>query len=101
MKRQRAIQKLSANRKQLNRFSVKDLYIFGSVARDESSDGSDMDILVEFQPDAKIGLFQFARLQRFLGELGWCANAIERNFREDRSFSESGNLAPFALLVGS
>jgi len=57
MNRQQALKALSANRDELNRFSVKDVYLFGSVARDESIDGSDVDILVEFQADAKIGLF--------------------------------------------
>ena len=48
MNRQQAIKTLSANRNALNRFSVKDIYIFGSVALDESSDASDVDILVQF-----------------------------------------------------
>jgi predicted nucleotidyltransferase len=69
MNRQQALQTLAENRSKLKRFSVKDLYLFGSVARDEAIDGSDVDILVKFQPNAKIGLFQFARLQRFLSEL--------------------------------
>ena len=69
MNRQQALQTLSENRNQLKRFLVKDLYLSGSVARDEAIDDSDVDILVEFQPNAKIGLFQFARLQRFLSEL--------------------------------
>jgi hypothetical protein len=69
MNRQQALQTLSENSSQLKPFSVKDLYLFGSVARDKAIDGSDVDILVEFEPSAKIGLFQFARLQRFLSEL--------------------------------
>jgi hypothetical protein len=55
MNRQQAFQTFSENRNQLKRFSVKDLYLFGSVARDEAIADSDVDILVEFQPDAKIG----------------------------------------------
>ena len=58
MNRQQALQTLSENRNQLKRFSVKDLYLFGSVARDEAIDDSDVNILVEFQPNAKIGFFQ-------------------------------------------
>ena len=46
MNRKQALKTLSENRNQLIRFSVKDLYIFGSVARDESIEGSDVDILV-------------------------------------------------------
>ena len=72
MNDKQALQTLVENRDRLKRFSVKDLYLFGSVARYEAIDGSDVDILVEFQPGAKIGLFQFARLQRFLSELLEC-----------------------------
>jgi predicted nucleotidyltransferase len=84
MNRQQALQTLSENRSQLKRFSVKDLYLFGSVV-----DDSDVDILVEFQPNAKIGLFQFARLQRFLSELLECnvdlatPDALHKHLKED------------------
>ncbi len=89
MNLQQALQTLAENRSKLKRFSVKDLYLFGSVARDEAIDGSDVDILVEFQPNAKIGLFQFARLQRFLSELLECnvdlatPDALHESLRED------------------
>jgi hypothetical protein len=58
MNQQQVLQTISENLNQLKRFSVKDLYLFGSVARDEAIDDSDVNILVEFQPNAKIGLFQ-------------------------------------------
>ncbi len=89
MNRQKALQTLAENRSQLKRFSVKDLYLFGSVARNEAIDGSDVDILVEFQPDAKIGLFQFARLQRFLSKLLECKvdlatpDALHKDLKDD------------------
>lgn len=35
------------------RFNVKKLYLFGSYARDEQKEGSDIDILVEFTKDFK------------------------------------------------
>ncbi len=50
-------------------FPVKRIAIFGSVARDEAGEGSDVDILVEFLPDAHVGLFEFVRLQRTLSDL--------------------------------
>ncbi|MHC4458503.1 MAG: nucleotidyltransferase family protein, partial [Planctomycetota bacterium] len=52
MNRQQTLQTLAENSSKLKRFSVKDLYLFGSVARDEAIDDSDVDILVEFQPNA-------------------------------------------------
>ena len=45
MNRKQALQKLAENRNRLKRFSVKDLYLFGSVARDEAIDGSDKEAI--------------------------------------------------------
>lgn len=50
-------------------YSVRSFRVFGSAARGEAEAGSDIDILVEFEPHARIGLFEFARLQRRLSEL--------------------------------
>ena len=41
--------------------------LFGSFARDEGREDSDVDLLVEFS--RPIGLFEFVRMQRQLGEL--------------------------------
>ena len=60
---------LQENRAVLEEHHVKALYLFGSVARGEDKPGSDVDILVEFQPDARVGLFGLARLQRQLSEI--------------------------------
>ena len=46
------------------RYNVKSLGIFGSVARNEQKRGSDIDILVEFS--SPIGFFDFVRLENFL-----------------------------------
>jgi hypothetical protein len=51
----------------LDQFAVKSLAVFGSVARGEATESSDIDILVEFnQP---IGLFEFIRLKNYLEDL--------------------------------
>ncbi|RPI29813.1 MAG: nucleotidyltransferase [Acidobacteria bacterium] len=63
------IARLRAEEALIREFSIRALYIFGSVARGEESPGSDIDILVEFEPGSRIGLFAFARLQRRLSEL--------------------------------
>jgi uncharacterized protein len=46
---------------------VKSLAIFGSVARGDETENSDIDILVEF--DKTIGLFEFIRLKHYLEEM--------------------------------
>jgi predicted nucleotidyltransferase len=63
------IKKLASFEDELKKFSVKDLYLFGSYAREEAGEQSDLDILVEFEAGAQIGLFEFARLRRQLSEL--------------------------------
>lgn len=63
---------LKRNRESLYRFHIKSVYLFGSIARDENLDTSDIDLLVEFEPEAKIGLFEFARVQRALSDMLGC-----------------------------
>jgi predicted nucleotidyltransferase len=69
MLKNQVIATLYANRDRLQPFKVKRLYLFGSVVRDDAGTESDIDILVEFDPTAQIGLFALARLQRMLSEM--------------------------------
>jgi uncharacterized protein len=69
MGKQDIITTLQANRALLDEFSIKSLSVFGSTVRDEARPESDVDILVEFEPDARIGLFEFVRLKNALTEL--------------------------------
>lgn len=57
------------NKKILEDHHVKSIYLFGSIVRGEDKPGSDIDILVDFQPDARVGLFGMVRLQRRLSEI--------------------------------
>jgi predicted nucleotidyltransferase len=50
-------------------YRVKELALFGSALRDDFRPDSDLDFLVEFQPDARISLFGFSRLQYELEDL--------------------------------
>jgi len=52
------------------KYGVKSLALFGSVARDEAHPDSDVDLLVEF--DRPVGLFAFIGLQQFLETLLGC-----------------------------
>lgn len=65
-----ALRILAEHREDLvQRHHVRELSIFGSVARDQAGPDSDVDLLVEF--DRSVGLFAFARLklelERWLG----------------------------------
>ncbi|MCL4272375.1 MAG: nucleotidyltransferase family protein [Anaerolineales bacterium] len=51
------------------RYHVQKLALFGSVLGNNFRADSDVDILVSFQPNAKIGFITFSRMQRELAEL--------------------------------
>ena len=67
MRRNEILGILSEHRKELERFGVKSLALFGSVACDEARSDSDVDILVEFS--VPVGLFEFVRLKTYLEKL--------------------------------
>ena len=54
------------------RFGVKSLAVFGSVARGEAKPESDVDIVVEFDPQAHVGLFKMVELKEFLEKVLGC-----------------------------
>jgi predicted nucleotidyltransferase len=71
MRREDAIRILSVHTANLRqRFGVRSLALFGSVARDEAGPESDIDLLVEFE--RSIGLFGFVELQQCLEDLLGC-----------------------------
>ena len=67
MKRDEILALLGGYRAELKEYGVKSIAIFGSVARDEATEGSDIDILVEF--GQSVGLFEFVRIQARLEKI--------------------------------
>lgn len=51
------------------RHKIAKLSLFGSVLHDNFGPNSDIDVLVEFQPAAKIGFLALTRLTRELSEM--------------------------------
>jgi uncharacterized protein len=51
------------------RYHVRELSLFGSAARGEMRPDSDIDLLVEFLPDANVGLLEHAALMLELAQL--------------------------------
>lgn len=72
MNKEQVIAQLKKNINSIRDFHVKALYLFGSVVRGDEKQTSDIDILVEFEQDAHIGLFEFSRLQRTLSGILGC-----------------------------
>lgn len=48
---------------------IRWLALFGSVLRDDFGPVSDVDVLVEFEPEVRLGLMAYAGIQRELSEL--------------------------------
>ncbi|PIG95371.1 nucleotidyltransferase family protein [Gloeocapsopsis sp. IPPAS B-1203] len=70
MKRDEVLAILLAHQTKLKDFNVKSLLLFGSVARNEATAESDVDLLVEFEQP--VGLLTFVRLQRYLEKILEC-----------------------------
>ena len=89
MEQEIILTKLSENRQLLQAYGIKDIRLFGSVARGEAGAGSDVDLLVEFDPSAHIGMFEFSRLRRELSQLLGCKvdlatpDALHKSMKED------------------
>ncbi|MDE2058712.1 MAG: nucleotidyltransferase family protein [candidate division NC10 bacterium] len=68
MKRDEALKTLAEHREELRqRFGVKSLALFGSVVRDEATETSDVDLLVEF--DRPVGLLHVIGTEQYLEKL--------------------------------
>ena len=68
MQKEKILNLLRKNRKIIRQFGVKRIGIFGSVARDEASEESDIDIVVEFER-GRATFRNVARLIDFLENL--------------------------------
>lgn len=51
------------------RYGVRELSLFGSATRGETGPGSDIDIMVEFKPEARVGMIKFELLAEELTRL--------------------------------
>ena len=67
MTKQELEKKLAAHRSELRKMGVVSLAVFGSVARNESTQQSDIDLLVDFDRD--VGLFHLFEIQHRLEEI--------------------------------
>jgi len=66
-------QKIKINRKKITEFCRKNhiskLSLFGSVLRDDFGPKSDVDVLVEFEPGAVVGLIRLAGMENELSKI--------------------------------
>ena len=68
MKRDTVLARLKAMEQDLRRQGLSALFLFGSVARDEASDVSDIDLVFDVPPTVRFSLFDQARIQSDLAD---------------------------------
>lgn len=79
MERDAAIAKLKTHEIELKRLGVEHLYLFGSTARGEARDDSDVDLFFDYEK-GKFGLFQLMDVkERTSGILGRKADIMTRD----------------------
>lgn len=69
MDREEIIATLRAHQVELRRRGVRHAALFGSLARGESKRTSDIDILIELEPQAPVGLFEYVGITQYLADL--------------------------------
>jgi uncharacterized protein len=67
MRREEVIKRLVSHKHELHARGVKSLALFGSVARDDAGQSSDVDIMVEL--NRPIGLFGISDLKRMIEQI--------------------------------
>jgi predicted nucleotidyltransferase len=68
MGRDEAISRLQQHKDDLNRLGVEHLYMFGSTARDEASDDSDVDLFFDYQR-GKLGVFELMDVKEYAARI--------------------------------
>jgi len=67
-----------------HRNHIRKISLFGSVLREDFAESSDVDVLVEFDPMAEIGLFDMVRMEREL-EVFFPGHKVDLRTPEDLS----------------
>ena len=63
-----AIARLKEEEDAIRALGATSLYLFGSTARDEARPDSDIDVFIEYDPDAHFSLFELVGIKQALEE---------------------------------
>ena len=69
MHQEQVIATLRAHESELRHRGVLHVALFGSVARAEATSTSDIDILIDLDPEAPVGVFEYVALTQNLADL--------------------------------
>ena len=80
MNREEIIARLRENEASLRQRGVAHVALFGSRARGDQRPDSDTDIMIEFDPAARITVFDYAGLKDYIGSLlGGTVDVVNRD----------------------
>jgi predicted nucleotidyltransferase len=69
MDREQILATLRAHEPELRRRGVRHAALFGSAARRQDRPASDIDIMIDLDPNAPIGLFEYVAITQYLTDL--------------------------------
>jgi predicted nucleotidyltransferase len=69
MNREAVIQTLRQHKDALNSHGVAHAALFGSVSRGEEHSGSDIDIMIDLNPEAHLSVFDYFDLKEYIASL--------------------------------
>lgn len=79
MEKAEAINRLKRLERRLRERGIEALYLFGSTARDEAGDASDLDLLYDYDPSGTFSLFdQAGAMLELSDELGTKVDLVSR-----------------------
>lgn len=85
MDRDAVIAMLREHEQELRELGIARLSLFGSVARGEAGADSDVDLAARFDPDRRIGLFEYGGIAYRLEQLiGRTIDLVSEPIRKDR-----------------
>lgn len=99
MQREDVIKRLRKHRTELVGMGVRSLALFGSLARGEEDAASDVDLLVELDPQRPVGLFEYIAIQQRIEEIldGTPVDLVMRNALHEEL---KENILKEAVLIG-
>lgn len=85
MRREEVIARIRAHERELRAMGVAHLALFGSVARGDDRPDSDIDVLIDVEPDRKFSLLNLAGVHLRLSDLlGGEVDVVERRALKPR-----------------
>jgi uncharacterized protein len=68
MRRNEAVRRLRAHAGAIRAIGATSLYLFGSTARDEAGEASDLDLFVDYDEDSDFSAIELVRLRNYISD---------------------------------